>query len=48
MIFHLLERHIVSQNVLLAERLIPKHGPDERSKHMKRWDELVGGYIGGC
>jgi site-specific recombinase XerD len=33
---------------LWAERLIPKHGPDERAKHMKRWDGLVDGYIKSC
>jgi site-specific recombinase XerD len=33
---------------LWAERLIPKHEPDERAKHMKRWDGLVDGYIKWC
>jgi site-specific recombinase XerD len=33
---------------LWAERLIPKHEPDERAKHMKRWDGLVDGYIKSC
>jgi hypothetical protein len=33
---------------LWAERLNPKHEPDERAKHMKRWDGLVDGYIKLC
>jgi len=33
---------------LWAERLIPKHEPDERAKHMKRWDGLVDGYLKSC
>jgi site-specific recombinase XerD len=33
---------------LWAERLIPKHEPDERAKRMKRWDGLVDGYIKSC
>jgi len=33
---------------LWAERLIPKHEPEERAKHMKRWDGLMDGYIKGC
>jgi site-specific recombinase XerD len=33
---------------LWAERLIPKHEPEERAKHMKRWDGLVEGYIKSC
>ena len=30
---------------LWAERPVPKHGPHERAKRMKRWDGLVEGYI---
>ena len=33
---------------LWAERPIPKHGPDERAKRMKRWDGLMDGYIKWC
>src|SRR5271170_6748040 len=33
---------------LWAERSIPKHGPDERAKRMKRWDGHVDGYERWC
>ena len=33
---------------LWAERSIPKHGPDERAKRMKRWDGQVDGYERWC
>jgi site-specific recombinase XerD len=33
---------------LWAERFIPKHGPDERHKYMKRWDGMVEGYLKQC
>ncbi len=33
---------------LWAEGLIPKDGPDERAKCMKRWDGMVDGYIKWC
>jgi len=33
---------------LWAERFVPKHGPNERPKCMKRWDSMVDGYIKQC